>query len=76
MSGTTEIDPSRTRAALDQVTHAPGAIFASPEILRREVAGQQGEAPSGDHALMAARAGGLGSSLQGRLSSALQGGKP
>jgi len=37
MSDSSVIDPSRTRAALDQASHAPGAIYASPEIFRREV---------------------------------------
>ncbi|WP_420626826.1 aromatic ring-hydroxylating oxygenase subunit alpha [Candidatus Poriferisodalis sp.] len=38
MSDSSEVDLSGTRAALDQATHAPGAIYASPEIFRREVA--------------------------------------
>ena len=38
MSDSSEVDPRGTRVALDQATHAPGAIYASPEIFRREVA--------------------------------------
>jgi len=38
ISDSSEVDPAGTRVALDQATHAPGAIYASPEIFRREVA--------------------------------------
>ncbi len=37
MSDSSELDPRGTRAALDEASHAPGAIYASPEIFRREV---------------------------------------
>ena len=37
MSASSELDPRGTRAALNQATHAPGEIYASPEIFRREV---------------------------------------
>ena len=37
MSDSSELDPGGTRAVLDEASHAPGAIYAGPEIFRREV---------------------------------------
>lgn len=37
MSDVSEVGVRLTRAELDQASHAPGEIYASPEILRREI---------------------------------------